>query len=365
MSELVGKLSSSIPIEPKYLKTGAGGDEVEAQLELSSSSDSWLSKLSKIQLSYTRSFTSTPPSERTLLHLRDLLLSLVIGLSTRCVLTKNSSQSQLTTQGYHFYRLFRTKDCISHALFSNAKNIGNFGSISFLFYLTEVNLDYPITTYKSLMDIFWRTYHLPLTSQTNNSYPYDWVALSEELLTYLFGEVDSRIVAINNLVQPVSLEATKYAKRNLFVEEDYSYLVPRLLLSEHRKEFPAFLDHLESGLGSVVYKTVSLNKPYSTVGFYWGLVLQGLLNTVEYITNLDYEDKIINYNEFLSKGVFTESKKEIVNRLILSYDALYYLQWFNTIEEAGGLLEEIKTMIKSMSSTKEDINTQRIREVLV
>lgn len=363
MSELLGKLSSSIPIEPNYLKMGAGADEVEYQLDLSNNADSFTSKLSKLQLGYTRSFTSTHPTDRTLLHFRDILFSLVIGLSTKCVLCKNSSQSRLTTQAHYFYKFFKTKDCINHALFSKAKNLGNFASISYLFYLTQMDLDYPVSSYKALMDVYWQCYHLPLV--TNNNYPYDWVELSEQLLAFVFGGVN-RITDINNLVNNgLPTSARNYANRNLFVEEDYSYLVPRLLLSEHRKEFPQFLNLLENNLGNTVFSVIALNKPYSTVGFYWGLVLQGLLNTVDYITELDYETKVTNYEEFLSSGVYVELKKRIVNELILSYDALIYLQWFNSIEEAGGLLEEIRLIIKNLSNTKDDITTQRIREVLV
>lgn len=339
---LDGNLSTGLTIPPNHLKDGLTDNYTQSEIKYSRLLTAGNSKLQAIQLKYMRSYTSRE-SNRTLLHWRDLLFSLVIGLITRNCLSYDINNSELTTLAYHFYRTRNIEDTWRKDLrkVKKGKLYSNFPSLSYFFKDLDVDLNFPISSVDTLINYLIKEY----TSEF-----YSFKNAHDEYTNFILGDTEK----INELQEyltdvyrgDISDRPTlKFLKNNLLVPQDWSYLSLRLLMGEYRRELRDIVDdgkEIEDRLFSRV-------SPLSSLGFYLLLTSKGLIEICKVISEQSIQIQNLYIGDLFVEDVDNDIKKTLYDHLFASVNSYFYISWFNSFKESKNIYIQLRQIFQNIN----------------
>jgi len=374
--EIIGKQSLNIAINPNKLKEGVETQTTKKELKHNEQLKRNANILTQKELSYTRSFSSKPADERTLLHLRDLFMGFALSLCQRSVLAYDIELNYLTSQAYY---LFKRKDISAYFNLNSSENKGLFSTIAFLRESSSFN--YPLSALEELMNSFWS--FVGWSHNTNNYYDSNEEFLSnifcvnQDDLETMISELSSIESRLNRIVnEPNELSDSdrsllKIIRRNVLTTEDWEFLSLRLILSEYKYEVIELLNNIDNSLlgdnwASKIHKRAVENyAPYGTVGVYIGLIAQSYINIARFITDSEESIRNISLEDVINnEGLKRERLSDLPKWLLTGLDAASYLQRFNTIKEAGAILGDTAKLLSDLLTDELPFSNLQLRRRL-
>ncbi len=384
-----------LPFDPDELRYGSTNtDRTFHERILARAILAGKNRLLQLGLRYLKSYLQTKTI--TVLHYRDLILSIALNKLTRCVQCKDAAYIELTEHSRRFWTSnVNAKDLIWPAIPEFNPKVpfeiepgyyGVAGSLAFYFFKYEETGDrlYPLELLDKVLNLFWKEVKglsitdidvvspLQQTARERHS-----ILLAElQCLSFPFVSYQQ---ALNKLwstpmaQQPLgALDILKLAKRSLLVPSDWSDLKQRMILGEYSSAIIPLLSNFQSfinaspearifyevsGYGNNFFEQMessiqALAKPTGMPMVYQAFAIEGLYRVAKLITELPKEVHSLPLSEFLVKPAYETVRLELANYFALSYDAYAALGFFNTLVEADGL--SYRAFVSSVSMLAEN-----------
>lgn len=266
--------------------------------------------------------------ELTLANYVRTIDSLIIKLLQRCVLTKNTTNTELNIYGEH------TKKINNLVNYANAVQVASLLQYSVSDITSSNFIEDTLKNYYSSLNI--DIYKLPADK---HSFVITKLALNEIKWS------DIKIA----LVQSLSIAETEQIQKDLLiVEDDFDYLKVKFTLNliSHREyqyyEYLVLNKLIDIDLIELFYSILTFDLIGSTPRFYLALAAESLYSMTVYINNLPQDIKVQLWEDFLNKNEYIEEKTQLANYLNLTIECFYILSRFNLLTELDSYFKLLK-----------------------